>query len=231
MKISLITPTGGRPLAFELCELWMSRQTLKPDEWIVVDDYEVPTKCTMGQKIIRRTPFWKPGDMTLPKNLIEGLNAVTGDIILIIEDDDWYSPNYIENMVKKLEDYDLVGEGLTRYYNVNNYRYMIHNNINHTSLCQTGFTKRVLKQVKCVAEFCKREKFLDIKIWQHLLCKKLVFIANTWAVGIKGLPGRPGIGYGHGDKMSMLDTSPFNYLNRMIGEENVNIYKQKLSEL
>ena len=99
MKISVITLTGGREIAFTLCERWMKRQTLKPDEWIVVDDYEKRTKCKMGQKVIRRKPFWRPGEMTLQKNLLEALKIVTGDIILIIEDDDWYSPNYIENIL------------------------------------------------------------------------------------------------------------------------------------
>jgi len=44
--ITAITPTGDRPLALALCQQWMDAQTVRPDQWIVVDDGKIPYKST-----------------------------------------------------------------------------------------------------------------------------------------------------------------------------------------
>jgi len=242
MKTSVITPTGGRPLAFEICELWMSRQTKRPDEWIVVDDCSIPTKCTMGQKHIRREPFWTPGcSMTLQKNLIEALKHVTGDIILIIEDDDWYHSGYIKTIVNKFEQSVeknklpfLIGESMARYYNINNYSYYTHNNIHHSSLCQTAFTSMLVPQVNILAHNFLNDVFFDDPLWRFAKCNKLTFLGKyPLSVGIKGLPGRPGAGAGHAGflnlkSMPFVDEQPFAMLEKWIGREDAYVYRRKL---
>lgn len=238
MKVSVITPTGGRPMAFELCELWMSRQTQQPDQWIVVDDFPIPTKCTMNQQVIRRTPFWKPDSMhTLQLNLIEALKIVTGDIILIMEDDDWYSPFYIENMVKKFLTlnyeglpYHLIGAAIYPYFNINNFTYHIHNNIHHSSLSQVCFTKRFLPQLSVLLKFFTNAHFFDLELWKYAKCHKTMFLTKTqWCVGIKGLPGRPGVMEEHRKLLPFSDPN-FLQLEQWIGKEDVQIYKDKISK-
>jgi hypothetical protein len=237
MKISIITLTGGRDLAFKLCESWMKNQTLKPDEWIVVDDYKIPTKCTMGQKVIRREPFWESGQMTLEKNLLEALKIVTGDIILIIEDDDWYSPNYIENMVKKFEALSegkpigsssiIAGEGICLYYNITNYTYHYFNNTNYASLFQTAFTKDLIPQINDLLIKYENHLYFDIHIWKELKqCNKTVFLTKSpWSVGIKGLRGKRSINtFGHDIKLSFLDEKYLYLLKKIIGEKDSNTY-------
>lgn len=241
MKISVITPTGGRPLAFKLCELWMSRQTRQPDQWIVVDDYPVTTECTMGQTVIRREPFWTPeGGITLQKNLIEGLKAVTGDIVIIIEDDDWYHPEYIKTVAQKFEQlipYEedkfphMVGGAIAMYYNINNYSYIIYNNIHHASLCQTAFSSKLIPQVNIIANYFIKERWLDGRIWQYAKCNKLTYLSKIPpTIGIKGLPGRPGAGEGHtsyltNKTMPFIDEEPFELLEKWIGKKGTQIYK------
>jgi len=241
MKISVITPTGGRPLAFELCELWMSRQTRQPDEWIVVDDYPIPTKCTMGQTIIRREPFWSPNTgVTLVKNLIEAIKVVTGDIVIVIEDDDWYHPDYIKTIIEKFEQSDennqfphLVGVARAVYYNINNYSYQIYNNIHYASLCQTSFSVKLIPQVQILANFFVKEKWFDGYLWKFSKCLKFTFLNKySLSIGIKGLPGRPGAGEGHDSylqnkTMPFIDEQPFGMLEKWIGKEDTEIYKQK----
>jgi hypothetical protein len=246
MKVSLLTPTGGRPEAFKLCETWMKRQTIQPYEWIVVDDFETPTKCTMGQKVIRRTPYWKPGENTLQLNLIEGLKAVTGDIVLIIEDDDWYHPNYIENMIRKFQEYFdefencaseslvlnkpslIVAEALTKYYNIKNYSYMIHPNIDHGSLFQTGFTADLIPQILLYLNMYQRETWFDLILWKTIKnCHKVMFMTKyPWSVGIKNLPGRNGLGYGHVQKMDYMDERPFKILTNWIGRHYTVLFQK-----
>jgi hypothetical protein len=233
MKVSVITPTGGRPIAFELCELWMSRQTKQPDEWIVVDDFPIATKCTRNQHVIRRTPFWSPNSgHTLQLNLIEAFKIVTGDIILIMEDDDWYSPFYIENMVKKFltlnsegSAHHLIGAAIYPYFNIDNFTYHIHNNIHHSSLSQVCFTKRLLPQMEVLLNYFKHAHFFDLELWGYARCNKTMFLTKTeWCVGIKGLPGRPGVMDEHRKPLPFPDPK-FLQLEKWIGKEDVEIYK------
>ena len=221
MTVTIITPTGGRSEAFALCEKYMARQTLKPDQWLVVDDYLPRTACTMGQEVIYPAHTWKEGDMTLTKNLLEALQKATGDYILIIEDDDWYSPKYIETMVSYLKEHDLVGEGRAKYYNIFNSRCMIHTNMEHASLCQTAFTKKLIPDIIKTVKDNITQKFIDIEIWK-IDCKKIIFDGKNICVGIKGMPGRGGIGYGHKDKMGKPDTRRFHLLKQWIGSDTTN---------
>lgn len=246
MKVSLLTPTGGRPEAFKLCETWMKRQTLQPYEWIVVDDFETPTECTMGQKVIRRTPYWQPKENTLQLNLMEGLKAVTGDIVLIIEDDDWYHYNYIKNMMKIFQKYFdefercaseslvlnkpslIAGEALTKYYNIRNYSYIVHKNVNHASLFQTGFTADLIPQILLYLNMYQRERFFDVILWRELEnCHKVMFVnEHSWSIGIKSHQGRNGLGEGHFQKMKHMDERPFKTLTNWIEKNDIAFFQK-----
>ncbi len=216
--ITVITPTGGRPEAFRLCEFYMSRQTIKPDQWIVVDDCPEATECNMGQQVIRPQPFWQPGDMTLPRNIYAALGAVRGQVVLIMEDDDWYAPNYIEIAVGRLQNHDLIGEGCAKYYNIQNFRMVGHSNRKHASLCQTVFSSKLIPKVEKVVLSNMTQKFLDLNIWK-LPVRKKIYTDHITSVGIKGMPGRGGIGYGHTDRMGSEDVGPFKELQKWIGED------------
>ena len=52
--ITIVTPTGDRPLAFALCQHWMMNQTVKPDQWIVVDDGKTPMRPFVPMEYMRR---------------------------------------------------------------------------------------------------------------------------------------------------------------------------------
>ena len=54
--ITLITPTGDRPLAFALCQNWMRKQTVLPFQWVVVDDGKIPMKPYVPMEYVRRKP-------------------------------------------------------------------------------------------------------------------------------------------------------------------------------
>lgn len=227
MTITLITPTGGRPEAFSLCEKYMARQTVAFDQWIVIDDYPEATSCTMGQEIYRPEPLWAPGDMTLPRNVLLGLWGAKSDYVFIIEDDDWYAPNYLEKYLTWFaQGYDMVGEGYAKYYNVRNFRFMGHSNKNHASLCQTAFTRNAVKQAINVTERKLNEKFLDIELWGRARNARVCLTDKPLCVGIKGMSGRPGAGYGHSDTIGQPDRQPFTKLVQWIGEEDTAPYRE-----
>lgn len=223
--VSVVTPTGGRPVSFALCERWMTRQTRQPDQWIVVDDCDPATPVTMGQEVIRLKPRWTLGDRTLRRNLIAGLRAVRCDVVLIVEDDDWYCSVYIERMLEYFKLAPMVGEGYSAYYHVGMRRYRVNTNVKHASLFQTGFCASMIDDVCFVANQWKND-FIDMRIWAALHGR--VFPRRNLSIGIKGLPGRGGIGKGHLGT-NMTHDPDLEMLRTWIGDEDTEVYLDALN--
>lgn len=207
-KITLITPTGDRPMAFDLCQRWMRSQTVQPDQWIVVDDGKTPMDSIgPGITYVRREP--KPTDYkhTLTINIAEAIPLIYGDKILIIEDDEYYAPRYVEEMSKRLDDFEVVGIGCSKYYHIQTGGFEMHRNMAHASLAQTGFRKSFLPVFTECVNAGMATAWLDDRIWTRIRTSKgtknaisaLVFVDSEESlyVGVKGIPGRNGIGIGH----------------------------------
>lgn len=227
--IVLITPTGGRPKQFELCMRWMKNQTYSGRVfWIVIDDCIPVTTNALDDNfrenwtIIKKypVPIWQPGMNTQSRNLIVAVNLIHQfprswiDGIFIIEDDDYYTPEYLDEMVNKLHGYDVIGQGNTVYYNVPKQGFKINNNVNHSSLFQTGFTIDALP----IFESCFSSRFIDIAFFQTTLNKNVFIQEKQLAVGIKGLLGRNGIGMGHRMRNPKLDYK-YNVLKALLGDD------------
>lgn len=187
--LTLVTPTGDRPEAFAMCERWIAQQRLQPDHWIVVDDGSAPTRCTMGQTVIRRSPTTAH---SLTANLTAGLAKLTTDMVAVIEDDDYYDPDYLSAVTHELASAEIVGEAHSCYYHVRAQRWMRHGNEQHASLCATAFRTSL---VPVVVDLCEPEQdpFVDIRLWRHSGRRGTVVVREKpLVVGMKGLPGRPG---------------------------------------
>jgi hypothetical protein len=199
VPLTLITATGARPEAFALCERWMRAQQYDGDvQWVVIDDGPVPTECTLGQEVLRPQPLWTPGANTQKRNMVVGVDAAKHEHVLIIEDDDYYAPFYLDVMEKRLAGKELVGERDALYYNVRSRMWLDNQNKRHSSLCQTGVGPRALELLRqsCFAV----NKFIDVHLWnlaQDLQLPTQLYQRSGLCVGIKGLPGRGGIGIGH----------------------------------
>jgi len=181
----------------------MARQTVKPHQWIVLDDDDQPTQCSMGQQY-----FYLPelrGTLSLLNKIKFALqpNLITGDAAVFVENDDYYAPTWLQFCSDQLEQYDMIGEGHALYYNVR-YRYWIdYRNISHASLCSTAIRTTLFPKV---IELCdtttNKDPFLDQRIWIDnggIKCSKRVFSpdAGRLVIGIKGMPGRAGYNVGH----------------------------------
>jgi hypothetical protein len=210
--LTLITPTGDRTQAFALCERWIRRQTawLVVAQWFVVDDGARPTPVTHNQEHVRRLP--EPGEgHTLVKNLRLALSLpIRGSKILFIEDDDWYGPEYLATMSRLLDADPLVGEGNAHYYNLKTRQWAYMHNAGHASLCQTGVT---LQAVAFFASILDQSKtpFVDMTLWQTWRGKRRIFTMpddHPLSVGIKGMPGRAGIGSGHRPDFPGMEDAP-----------------------
>jgi len=228
--IVLITPTGGRQRQIELCALYMSRQDYTGEvAWLIVDDCEPRTTDFIKEDFrplwdivkVRPEPLWMYGDNTQGRNLAAGISRMLSlynrkdiEAIFIIEDDDYYKPCYIREMCKRIRGYHLAGEIRTIYYNVALQRWIKHENKEWSSLFQTAFTPDILKTVYATLQ----EKFIDYTLFR-LVEKKNLFQGPDYAIGIKGLSGRAGIGAGHGKIIRMTEDPEGDKLRELIGAD------------
>ena len=200
--LTLLTATGCRPEAWALCERWMARQTYAGTvRWVIVDDGPDEQPITFEREgwvleVLRPTPRWRLGNNTQARNLSEGLAVIDADaIVVVIEDDDWYAPDWLSHVSAHLDGAQLVGESRARYYNVRTAIALEHGNDRHSSLCATACRGDGLAALRSVAQ--TSERFLDLSLWKRGVAQQALFGGHR-VVGIKGLPGRAGIGYGHG---------------------------------
>jgi len=238
--IVLITPTGAREAQFNLCSLFMQRQTYQgPVTWIIVDDcYPKTTDRIQGDfkpdwTIIKvyPTPIWN-GQNTQSRNLSVGLDAMEGnckdiEAIFVIEDDDYYKYIYIERMLQHLTGFWACGEMNTIYYNVQHRRYADNNNRQHSSLFQIAFTSEALPIFRTAVS----AQWIDAHFCSIMPKDKLnLFNDGILSVGMKGMPGRRGIGAGH----TRMDRHPMdyngNYLKSLIGEQDAKYYERYYSD-
>jgi hypothetical protein len=193
-KVTLITPTADQPKGMALAEWYMNRQTVPFDQWIVADDGEQPANLTMGQDHVVR-PRQHEGARSLAANMLAALPLVRNGIVIIIEHDDWYAPNHIEVCLQQLRDHSAVGSRLQRYYNVDNQHFRVMTNIG-SALCNTALRAPLIPMLAQAAQraFDRNAIGLDRLFWDSV--GGHVHDIHT-VVGIKGLPGRVGLGIGH----------------------------------
>lgn len=238
--IALITPTGCRPAQIQLCAKYMKKQTYQKSVlWVIIDDGVVssidfiPKDFREYWKIIKYFPEtkWHLGMNTQAKNLLYGLKIVSSydDIkaIFIIEDDDYYSPMYLQKTLEHLEDYEVAGEIPTIYYNVAKFHPIFNNNYKHSSLFQTAFKPSILPIFEKIVK--NSSKFIDLLFWQELVKNnhKINLFKQEdrpLSIGIKGLPGRPGIGGGHTRSYHGKETKEQHilYLKNLLGKDYLN---------
>jgi len=197
-RVSVITPTCDRPAGIALLERWMARQTRQPDEWIVADGGQTPAVCTMGQR--HRHHARPAGATNFAMNLLGALEWVTGTVVIVAEDDDWYAANHIETLVAQLARPGVLiaGDDQQRYYNVPHRKWRLFNN-KGASLCQTGMARAVLPAFTTAIEKCLRAKTygIDGALWASQPDRARSLVRASTVLGIKGLPGQVGLGIGH----------------------------------
>ncbi len=202
--ISLITCTGHRSEAFNLCHSYMRRQTYKgPLQWIVVSDQYSPEQISVMRpsypemELYAGPVKWKINFNTQRFNMSEALSHVKGDKILVIEDDEYYKPTYIEEMSKLLDVVPVAGEGNAKYFHLGVPGFKEMNNYRHASLCQTGLRKEMLPYLERAVD--SGELYFDIHFWKAVDAAKVpsaILAEKNLCIGIKGMPGRENLGAG-----------------------------------
>lgn len=193
MRISVITTTCDRPRGVELCERYMARQTVRADEWVVSDGGQEPARLTMGQIHLHQPS--PPGAANLAGNILRALDAVTGDVVVFVEDDDWYSPEHIAACVEGLRSHAAYGCSRLVYYNVQHRCWTKMAN-RGSALCQTAFRAELIPEMRRAAQdaMAAGSFGVDGRFWRG---REHMATGAQTVIGLKGLPGTPGLGIGH----------------------------------
>ena len=227
--ISVVTTTTGRPECFALLERWMARQTVRPDQWLCVGEDHNGYKFTQGQQAIRRKPKKSDALHGFLLNWLEAIRHIKGDVVLPMEDDDFFHPEYIATLAPCLDKVRLAGVKGDLYFKLRDRQYQTRGNANHAALTCTGFRREMLPFI----ERCKLHKsiFIDMFLWAEGTSEN-----NNWTlipnkatdglalhVGMKQMPGLAGIGVGHADPGAA--DPQFAMLTKWIGAADCRAYR------
>jgi hypothetical protein len=188
---------------------WMFRQIFSgPVQHLVVDDGNTPITIPTGSPpwlnitYLRRLPSADP--CTLQDNLLAAIPLVKSDKITFFEDDEHYSPRWLQIVSDALDKAELIGEMQARCYNVRDRGWYVNNSRRHASLCRTGIRASLLPKFAELLKLSKQagHPFVDLFLWgvrngPSPASSIALMPASGNSIGIKGLPGRAGLGRGH----------------------------------
>ena len=230
MNICALTPTGNRPEGLALLGEYINAQSYAHAfRWIIVDDCDPATRIPFMRtgidvEVVRPDWRWRPGMNTQAASMATGLVLVPDDATLfVLEDDDVYLPDYMITMREAIACAELIGEKDARYYNVTTRRWRVLPGRVHSSMASTVVRGAALTLLKGL---CANgmTKMLDLNLWKTFGGNKMLLSAHN-VIGIKGLPGRAGIGIGHRASFGMIDKD--NTLKLWVGDyaDNYDIFK------
>lgn len=223
---TVITPTGDRPESFAICCHLMKQQTIKPTEWIVMDDGKVEQKVPRLSFLnyIKRKRKKNELQHTLPVQLRRIIELVTTDKVIVMEDDDWYDREYFERTLPLLDQFDLVGLQDNQYYFLQQKEFFIHRNKQWSSFCSTAFTRLLFRYVAALA--CGSNPYIDLHLYKMMRKQdqkvKLYVPPRVLVLGMKEMPGRVGITYDSNRSCLQAGTVPdhnLEYLKSIVGKD------------
>ena len=192
MKICAITPDrNDRPEFIEHCKWQMERQTRRLDAHFIIN---YPAEKGVVDIVPR-----------IKKGIDDAINAGF-DACLIIENDDYYPDNYVNEMSRLFYKASLIGISITEYYSLEYTGVKIFNHPGRASLFCSGF---LLEDMKRFVWPSDKLLYLDLYLWKSNLSKYLTVLENN-PLGIK-----------HG-----LGFSPGNYHNKIV---NGKLIKKKIN--
>lgn len=239
MLVTLITCTGSRPDAITLCQKYVARQTVNksgmPIQWLIINDSpsipiviipEIKALKNIEVEVVIPTQLWKEGINTQRGNMNAGIEKVKGDVIFPWEDDEYFRSDYIETMLFLLQKWDVVGQTNSKYYNIKERKFIEWRNVKHTSLVETALKK---SKLDCLFRAVNSgQLFFDIMLYEILKNEQhshFMFDHIGLVYGMKGLPGRTGIGAGHRNlDKGWCDDPFFKQLQGWLGVEDAKVY-------
>ncbi len=228
--ITIVTTTRGRPGCFALLEKWVARQTVRPDQWLVVGEDLRGYQFNLGQEVVKRKASKKDTLPSICENWLAAIPHIKGDKIFVFEDDDYYHETYLETLSPLLDSNRLAGVHGDLYFKLPIRRYQRMGNTQHASLAASAFTSEMLPFV----ERCRLHKsvYIDNYLWAEgtqdnrrwALIPNKASDGRALHVGFKLMPGAAGLGKGHAET-GAADNS-LAVLSSWIGVADTRVYRQ-----
>ncbi len=227
-KVTVLTVTRDRQALFALHEKMLNNQTFQNFQWVVVDDGKEPVGPARACKYIRREHDPKKR-FTHRENLLAGLKEWNGGIIIFMEDDDFYPPEYLAETVKLARSSTgLFGwKNATYYWPLEKHRLVNQREdlcITALSGCHFRHRDRFIDIVRS----CEGN-FVDIDLWHKFADKTMrKYPGETIPIGIKGL-SRNGFTGEHRKKFEKSEHEHEPWFRSQVGEELFAKYQQIMS--
>jgi hypothetical protein len=170
IKIAVLIPDrNDRPKFLANCLRMIENQTLKPNIIEVINEPPKNDFCDITYRY--RTGYDKLRNQNI-------------DVIALMENDDWYAPNYLETMVKKWVESgkpDLLGTSYTIYYHIGLFAYHYMHHMERSSAMST------LIKPDLYIKWCDdKEPYTDMHLWNYPGLSKVIFTPETnICLGIK----------------------------------------------
>ena len=212
LKIGIIIPDrGDRPFFLQNYRRMMFNQTMQPTSYYIADYIPINDECDI-------TPRYKKGyDFYRNKNY---------DCILLMENDDYYAPDYIETMVRKwleLGKPQILGTNYTIYYHIGIKKHFTMNHKRRASAMNTLIVPDL--DIK----WCKdNDPYTDIHLWLRCGLQGVTFEPKSIiSIGIKHGVGKCG-GRNHVDYLDRYinDDSEMKFLKENMDNESFKFYSK-----
>lgn len=212
LKVAVIIPDrGDRPDFMEHCE-WMILNQINCGhlEYFFVNYPARSDKCDITERY--RTAY-------------HSFDGAGLDCILFMENDDWYSPFYIHNLVKAWIENgkpDLFGIGYTYYYHIGINKYIKFDHPRRASMMNT-LIKPDLKFEWCADDY----PYTDAWLWNKIKNRKTWLPEAPISIGIKHGIGKSGGEY-HRTKLERYnnDDSDLSFLSSIVDQKSLEFYKE-----
>ena len=207
----IIPDRGDRPEFLANCLRMLKAQTLQP---VIIE-------------IVNDAPLSDEKDITWRYRLgYERLRNKGIEVISLIENDDWYAPNYLETMYNKwleLDKPELLGQSYTIYYHIKERAWFTMNHPERSSAMNT-LIKPDLHFDWCV----DNDPYTDLHLWLHAGLKGEIFTPKSHiCLGIKHGDGLCG-GVNHVDALHRYTNFDYKfwYLKSILDSESFNFYSK-----
>lgn len=217
MKIAVIIPDrGDRPEFLANCLRMIEAQTLKPVHVELVNDAPLNDQCDITYRY--RTGY-------------DRLRGKGFDLIAFLENDDWYSPEYLQVMSTHWENVgkpDLIGNSYTIYYHLGLKKWRVMEHMQRSSAMNT-LIKPDLEIPWCP----DYEAYTDIHLWMKAGLKGIVFKPSKHiAIGMKHGVGLTGGGF-HTTKLGKyaFDDSDMSFLRSNLDAVSFDFYSKMIRHL
>lgn len=102
--VSIITPTFNREAFLPAIAACVQKQSVQDVEWLVFDDSERPSAALTNSSWDKLRYIYSPTRLSIGEKRNRLIDAARADIIIQMDDDDYYGANYVADMVKVLNE-------------------------------------------------------------------------------------------------------------------------------